>query len=287
MTKLSLQPIPYQGSKRSIAQQIFSLVPGKVSRIVEPFAGSAAVTLYAARQKIADTFIVNDSYQPLINLWERMVNDPHGIAQEYENIWAGQMDDSKSHYAQIRSAFNQDQDPAKFLYLVSRCVKNAIRFNSKGEFNQGADNRRLGRRPSETRRQIVLSSLMLRGKVEFYCEDFMDTLARAKPGDLVYMDPPYQGTSTKTNPRYHQGLTVEKLIEGLMYLNERKISFLLSYDGSCGEKQYGIKLPEDLGLERIEINAGRSSQATLQGKDEKTIESLYVSPSFSSNLDLI
>ena len=281
MQKLNLQPIPYQGSKRGIAGQIFAQVSSKANRLIEPFAGSAAVTLFVARNQIASSFVINDSYEPLVNLWKKIIEQPEQLAREYEAIWTAQLNDPKTFYKKIRAEFNTDQDPAKFLYLASRCVKNAIRFNTQGEFNQGADNRRLGRKPSETRQHILQSSHLLRGKVEVYCEDFLSTLERAVPGDLVYMDPPYQGTSTKKNPRYHQGLTVEKLIEGIELLNRKKIPFLLSYDGACGAKSYGIELPAKLNLRRVDIRAGRSSQATLQGRSDETIESLYVSPFLS------
>jgi DNA adenine methylase len=46
---------------------------------------------------------------------------------------------------------------------------------------------------------------------------------------------------------------------------------------------FGKPLPVSLRLERIEIDAGRSSQATLLGKDARTCESLYLSPALVTN----
>jgi DNA adenine methylase len=54
---------------------------------------------------------------------------------------------------------------------------------------------------------------------------------------------------------------------------------LLSYDGRHGDRRYGSYLPEDLGLVRFELIAGRSSQATLLNRRATTVESLYVSAS--------
>jgi DNA adenine methylase len=73
---------------------------------------------------------------------------------------------------------------------------------------------------------------------------------------------------------------LEKLIK-------RKISFLVSYDGKCGEKIYGNGIPIKTGIERIELNAGRSSQSTLLGKNETTYESLYVSKDLYQNNDIL
>ena len=49
--------------------------------------------------------------------------------------------------------------------------------------------------------------------------------------------------------------------------------FLLSYDGQMGARHYGEPLPAELGLRRVLLDAGRSSQATLSGRAERTLES--------------
>jgi len=41
-------PIPYQGSKRNLAPDIMRYFPADVDTLIEPFAGSAAITLTAA-----------------------------------------------------------------------------------------------------------------------------------------------------------------------------------------------------------------------------------------------
>ena len=61
-------------------------------------------------------------------------------------------------------------------------------------------------------------------------------------------------------------------------------TFLLSYDGRTGEKKYGRPLPMELNLFHGEINVGRSSQATLLGKESDTFESLYLSPALIQRL---
>lgn len=109
----------------------------------------------------------------------------------------------------------------------------------------------------------------------------MQVLKNAGPDDLVYMDPPWQGTSLKKDPRYAFLLDLDDLISGLTELNERNVPYLLSFDGTCGDKSYGKELPEFLQLEKVGLNAGRSSQAILLGRDDVTIESLYISPALS------
>lgn len=98
------------------------------------------------------------------------------------------------------------------------------------------------------------------------------------------MDPPYEGTTTGSDKRYYQGMSRERLIHVLADLNRRRVPFLLSYDGRCGEKTYGVELPDSLRLTRLELMAGRSSQSTLSGRKELTIESLYVSENLATEI---
>lgn len=275
---ITLQPIPYQGSKRNIASQIMCHAPKFSGRLIEPFAGSAAITIYAAHHRIAGNFLINDSYKPLVDLWKRIIEAPEECSSQYKKIWRLQIDSPNEHYLKIREEFNSDNDPIKFLFLVARCAKNAVRFNSSGKFNQSADKRRLGRRPNEMRLHILSTSILLKKKTQFMNKDYEDILELATPNDLIYMDPPYQGTSTGRNPRYHQGLDFDRFIANLQKLNQRGVPFILSFDGQLGEKKYGQPLPKFLNLHHIPIHAGRSAQATLNGKTDMTIESLYLSP---------
>jgi DNA adenine methylase len=144
-------------------------------------------------------------------------------------------------------------------------------------FNQSQDKRRLGMRPDKMRREILGAHYLLRGKADAVVGDFEEVVARAQPDDLIYMDPPWQGTSGGRDTRYHQGLSRDRLVAVLESLNRRRIPWLLSYDGRCGAKTYGAPLPSELAM-RLELEAGRSSQATLNGVEAVTVESLYVSP---------
>jgi DNA adenine methylase len=132
-------------------------------------------------------------------------------------------------------------------------------------------------RPEKMRQEVFGAHHLLRTRTDAVAGDFAQTIADAGPHDLVYMDPPYEGTSGSRDTRYHQGLARERLIVALDGLNRRGVPWLLSYDGRCGENTYGAPLPPELHATRLELTAGRSSQATLNGIAAVTIESLYVS----------
>jgi DNA adenine methylase len=271
-------PIPYQGSKRNLADKILAYFPKKIDRLIEPFAGSAAITVATAYHGKANQFIINDVNEPLIKLWDKIINYPEETINEYQHIWTQQIGREEAYYYEVREGFNNTQQPEYLLFLLAKCVKAAVRYNANGNFNQSPDKRRLGRSPSSMREDILRVSHLLCNKTTLYSLDYTEILEKANVDDLVYLDPPYQGTGQNGGFRYMQNINHEDFIDALLRLNKRNISFILSYDGRTGEKQFGKPLPEILKLSKIELDAGRSSIATLLNRVENTFESLYLSP---------
>jgi DNA adenine methylase len=277
-------PIQYQGSKRNLAPIILRYVPQDVNCLIEPFAGSAAISIAAAARNMAKTFMVNDLNKPLAELLWLIVEYPVETASFYEQVWNAQHDDSIEHYYRVREDFNRTLDPRLFLYLLTRCVKGSVRYNSSGLFNQSPDKRRFGTRPKRMRANILSVSALLKGKSRFSSLDYREVLATAKTSDLVYMDPPYQGVCGERDSRYFSGIGHGDFVTSLEELNARGISYIVSYDGRRGDKTFGELLPASLGLAHIELDAGRSSQSTLLGRDEITYESLYLSQALTDKL---
>ena len=276
-------PIQYQGSKRNLASAILHYLPKDINCLIEPFAGSAAISIAAAERDLAKNYWINDLNKPLSELLKIIIEFPNEIASFYEKIWNAQHHNSLEHYYKIREDFNQTKDPRLFLYLLARCVKGSVRYNSEGLFNQSPDKRRHGTRPETMRANILGASALLKGKARFSSNDYKDVLAQAQKTDLIYMDPPYQGVCGDRDCRYLSGIDHDEFITNLEELNSRGISYIVSYDGRRGDKTFGETLPDFLNLTCIELNAGRSSQATLLGRDEVTYESLYLSPNLMEN----
>jgi DNA adenine methylase len=275
-------PVQYQGSKRNLAPHILKFLPNKIDRLVEPFAGTAAISIAAAAKQSTGNFWLNDLNKPLIELLQLIIENPVDIADAYADIWNEQLSDSIGHYFEVRKKFNKTNDPKLFLYLLARCVKGAVRYNSGGLFNQSPDKRRKGTQPTTMRKNIQGVSSLLRGKCQFTCLDYRQIVADVQSHDFVYMDPPYQGVCGNRDSRYFSGIEFDDFVLALEHLNKREIAFAISYDGKLGNKTFGRILPESLDLKRIEIEVGRSSQSTLLGRKETTIESLYLSPSLMS-----
>jgi len=278
-------PIPYQGSKRAIARHILPYIPVGTKRLVEPFAGSAAVSLAVACRKKAQLFWLNDSNEPLANLWLSIINEPTKVLTAYQRLWQEQEGQEADYYKQVREKFNKTQKPGYLLYLLARCVKAAVRYNSNGEFNQSPDNRRKGMRPATMKAQIVGASSLLEKRSKVTSLDFRVVLDAVTVEDVVYMDPPYQGVCSNRDRRYIGSLEFDSFVDSLEALNANRVSYIVSYDGRTGTKKFGQDLPKSLDLVHEEIKAGKSSQATLLGRAEDTYESLYLSPALINRLE--
>jgi len=64
-----------------------------VRTLVEPFAGSAAITLAAAEKQLATRFLLNDANVALIGLWRQILAHPERLADRYEELWNRQHPD--------------------------------------------------------------------------------------------------------------------------------------------------------------------------------------------------
>lgn len=275
--------VQYQGSKRKLAAQILQYMPAKFDRLIEPFSGMAAISIATAMESRADSYILNDLNKPLVNMLEEAIENPKTLVDEYRKVWNEQFsygDNHVEHFYVVRDRFNEGQKtPANLLYLVARCVKGAVRYGANGKFNQSPDKRRHGTNPDTLEHNVYAISRLLKGKTSFFALDYHDVFEMARPGDLVYMDPPYQGVTNVRDNRYLSGVPFDEFAEAIRILNNKHVDYLISYDGLCGGKEYGEDLPESLGCKKIMLNAGLSSQALLLGKKATTFEALYLSES--------
>jgi len=277
--------VQYQGSKRLLAPQILQYMPHKFKRLLEPFSGMAAISIAVAKENRAGEYLINDINEPIVSILKTAIETPAALIEAYTKVWSEQFlhpDGHLKHFYYIRDRFNDgEQTAANMLYLLARCVKGSVRYGKNGNFNQSPDKRRHGTNPKNIACNVYAISSLLKGRSLFSSFDYRKVLAIAQPGDLVYMDPPYQGVSNTRDNRYCVGLGYNEFAESIETLNEKNVDYIISYDGECGDRTYGQDLPKSLKCVKFMLNAGTSAQATLLGKKDVTLESLYVSENIS------
>ena len=101
--------VQYQGSKRNLAPKILSIFPKSFNRLIEPFSGTAAITIGVAYRNMCSKFIINDLNRPLALLLELVINQPDFVSEEYESIWNDQEFASIAHYSNLGKKFNRNQ----------------------------------------------------------------------------------------------------------------------------------------------------------------------------------
>lgn len=272
--------VQYQGSKRLLAPQILQYMPNIFNRLIEPFSGMAAISIAVAKAQRTNRFWINDLNAPLVSILEEAIEHPKKLIDEYTEIWSKQFlyAEHIEHFYSVREKFNNgEHSPANMLYLLARCAKGAVRYGKNGNFNQSPDKRRHGTNPQTLKDNVYAISRLLKGKTIFTAVDYHEILSQAIPGDLVYMDPPYQGVTNARDNRYLAGVPFDEFVKAIEILNHNNINYLISYDGECGNKSYGEELPQSLYCKKVLLNAGLSSQSILLGKKSTTYEALYIS----------
>lgn len=237
---MSAPPIPYFGSKQTVADWIVSLLPPH-KHYVEPFAGSLAVLL---AKPVSPMETVNDLDQGLMTFWRVLRQRPE------ELIRACAL--TPHARAELEAAF----EPAIDELEIARRV-----FVRLTQARSNALQRRTGWRriigphgasmPDYLRAYIdrlAPTAARLAG-VSLECLPALDVIARygAEPTALLYVDPPYLA-STRNSTHYRQELKDAEghrtLAEALRGCNATVV--LSGYDSPLYAELYGDWHREDL-----------------------------------------
>ena len=190
--------VKWVGGKGRLLAQLEPLLPRGVERMrhVEPFMGGAAL-FFARRPERA---LLCDVNAALVGTY-RMVRDRVDEVIEQLRPLAAEHD-AERYYA-VREAYNESRHDehgprraAMFIYLNKTCFNGLHRVNRKGEFNVPAGRYK---NPSilNPDRLRAASAALEGAAVEN--EPFEALLESARPGDFVYLDPPYEPVSRTAN----------------------------------------------------------------------------------------
>lgn len=259
--------IKWTGTKRGQASRIVRSFP-RFGRYFEPFVGSGAV-LYAIAERGG---VAGDAFEPLIGIWHAVQSSPDEVVAHYRREWTQLQRSLPDHYYVVRERFNRTRDPLDLNFLLRTCVNGIVRFNKSGEFNNSFHLSRRGMEPDRYE-QIVAQWSRLIAKVRFACQDYEETVADARKGDLVYLDPPYAGN----HQRYSANLDLDRFWSTLERLNSRSVFWALSFDGSRGSADLTHPVPESLYVRRLDLASGHSPVGkVLNSNCTDVVESLYL-----------
>lgn len=216
--------LKWVGGKSRTAPLLASLAPAGFTRYVEPFLGSGAV-FYALCPPKA---LLGDLNEELLLCFRHVRDEPEQVMALLDG-----MVNTAEEYSRIRA-----QDPrslsdleraARVIYLNKTGFRGIWRVNRRGQFNvpYGAYDR-----PLFNPATVRAASRALQA-AELVHGDFEELLARTRPGDWVYLDPPYVPAGGYSDfKRYTAGQfregDHERLVRCCHDLDRRGIPFALT-----------------------------------------------------------
>ena len=217
--------------------------------------------------------MASDIIPELISLWKEIKENPEKVSLEYAKRWKRLQAEGHQVYYEIRDSFNASKDPMDFLFLTRTCLNGMIRYNSAGEFNNSFHLTRPGIEPDRLSAIIRQWHQYIR-KFEFLNVDYRECLSNVKAGDFVFLDPPYGGTKS----RYTQTpFSLDEFYATLDELNSKGVNWMLTFDGSSGERTYSYAPPEELFKETFKVKTGKSAFRKVIDKVQENIqESVYL-----------
>ncbi|MBF1995778.1 DNA adenine methylase [Serratia symbiotica] len=181
--------LKWAGNKTAIMPELIKHLPAG-PRLVEPFAGSCAVMMATDYPH----YLVVDINADLINLYQMAAQ---GADDLIDCAWVFFSEDNNAEsYHHNRMQFNTDSTltalirAALFLYLNRHCYRGLCRYNKRGKFNVPFGNYKNPYFPHAE----ILAFAEKAIRATFICANYDETLAMLRSGDVVYCDPPYNGT---------------------------------------------------------------------------------------------
>lgn len=177
--------LKWAGNKYQIIQRISDVLP-KGNKLIEPFVGSGAVFLNINFPR----YVLADNNADLIHLYQ-ILKDEGDEFIDYAKEFFTRKNNVEKKFYWLRDQFNATTDvhlkSALFIYLNKHAYNGLCRYNLKGEFNVPFGRYTKPYFPEEEMRNFYKRA----AKATFKHADFVKTMKAAKPGDVVYCDPPY------------------------------------------------------------------------------------------------
>ncbi|MCG8345655.1 MAG: Dam family site-specific DNA-(adenine-N6)-methyltransferase [Chlorobiales bacterium] len=266
------QLLKWVGNKQKFAGEITKCFPVDFRTFYEPFLGSGAIMATVAPK----SGVGSDIFKPLIDIWQKLKEDPSELVEWYA-ARRNRLDneDNKEVYESVKASFNKSHNGADFLYLTRSCYGGIVRFRQADGFMST---------PCGTHMPITVETFRKRvnewksrmKNVIFLNVDYKEIFEMAKPGDLIYCDPPYSHSQSILYGAH--AFKLEELFEAIESAKSKGVRVALSIDGNKKSGNYlcDLPIPQSLFEEELFISVGRSMLRRFQ-MEGQTLEAEHVS----------
>jgi DNA adenine methylase len=254
------QLLKWVGNKQKFAHEIISYFPARFNVYHEPFLGSGAVLGTLAPEHAYGS----DVFGPLIEIWQMLRQSPETLTEWYTVRWqAASQGEKQAVYEQVRAAYNANPNGADLLFLCRVCYGGVVRFRQADGYmstpcgvHSPMPPAKFAARVQEWHKRTA--------HTDFTKIDFEEALERTRPGDCVYLDPPYVFTQSILYGA--QEFSLERLFHCIERCKRRGVYVVLSIDGTkrSGNHICAVPVPDGLFAREIMVNCGRSMLKRFQ-----------------------
>ncbi len=189
--------IKWVGGKGKLRHALAALMPPGVElmRHVEPFVGGGAL-FFAQNPGRA---LMCDVNPDLENTYVAVRAEVSSVIQALSRLAHGH---GKERYYEVRERYNERrraqaaERAAMFIYLNKTCFNGLYRVNRSGAFNVPMGSYV---KPTILDAEALYAASARLKSADIRCASFETLLSEARPGDFVYMDPPYEPVSRTAN----------------------------------------------------------------------------------------
>lgn len=189
--------VKWVGGKGKLARVLATLLPPGVElmRHVEPFVGGGALFFARAPRRA----LLCDVNHDLVETYLAVRDEVEFVLRHLRVLARGH--DEESYY-RVRERYNardhasRAERAALFVYLNKTCFNGLYRVNKRGHFNVP-----MGRyaKPAIADAATLLAASARLAGADIRCAPFETLISEARPGDFIYMDPPYEPVSRTAN----------------------------------------------------------------------------------------
>ena len=262
--ELKGQLLKWIGNKQKFAPEIINRFPKQYGTFIEPFIGSGAVLATLAPKHA----IAGDVFKPLIEIWQQLHDDKHTVInwymQRHELI---EKMGKKEAYEHVKASYNANPNGADLLFLSRVCYGGVVRFRKNDGYMSTPCGPHKPMPPENFAERAFIWAARTRG-ARFEHADFAETMALAKKGDMVYLDPPYVDSQTILYGA--QAFSYPRLLEAIADCKRRGVFVAMSIDGTKKSGDHTVELPTIDGLFVREemVRLGSSMLKRYQLKDQ-------------------
>ena len=277
--------LKWAGGKRQILPAILDRIPAEFNTYYEPFIGGGAVFFAVAAGRAFRRAVLGDRNRDLIDAYLGVRDELPRVIRRLDAL---RRRHSEAQYYRIRA-----QDPsrlslaaraARIIYLNRTCYNGLYRVNRSGRFNVPfgryknpkilhTENLQAVSRVLQKKQRLSLKAGEDAPKrkartlgVSIRVLDFERAVTHAKPGDVIYFDPPYVPVSRTANfTSYHheefgpdEQMRLAKLMRAL---RDRGVYALLSN----ADVPTARKLYKDLPTVRVKARRAINSRPDQRG----------------------